>query len=211
MTKTIEKPKDVNHPPLAEGEVAIQRLPIWLPGFTCLIKYEPKYVFPLYKALWKQRDPKAPTKDSNDLVPRILDAFPPDISWKEAWLIAEEEDALAMERARLSAQFGRHPNGELLFDVVYPGDSFDVAFASALKPTLSTVLGNANPALDELESLDGVGEGLAQKLYEKGFRSIRDVALATEDELVKVLGTKRASRAKASAEAVFEAPAQAEQ
>lgn len=202
------QPTDLSHPPLRDGKIAIQRLPIHLPGFTSLTKFEPRYVFPLYKAMWKFRDPKSPVHDSQDTV-RILDAYPAGVSWTEAWLIIDEDMAIESEAARLNAQFGLHPkNGERLFDVVYPGDAFERAFQQALTPSTSIKTSpTANPELDAIASLEGIGRGLAAKLYERGIRSVRDVALASDEELAKILGKTRGPKAKASAEAVFETPA----
>ena len=189
---------DLAHPPLDENKIAIQRFPIYIPGSTSHIKFEPRYVLPMFVALWKLRD--ARKRDPADPV-RILDVYPPGVNWKAAWLILDGEDAMNVEAARLHGLFGKHPrSGEYLFDVVYPGDAFETAFLKALEESKAggrkiVASVQANPAIAELATIDGVGEKLAVKLYNRGLRSLRDVAMQDEAVLVDILGPTRATKA----------------
>lgn len=217
MTTDVQKkPSALAHPPLAEGQIAVRRSPIYLPDkYTSVTKFQPAYELPLYKALWKMRDSRK--SDPSDPV-RILDVFPVGSSWREAWFVIDADgldDAMHAEAVRLNSQFGMHPSGERLFDVVYPGDAFEQAFMRVYKASTEgsapRVSETSNPAIAELASLDGIGIGMAGKLYAKGIHSIRDFAMTPDDILIPIIGKGRLEKAKASADAVFSAPTPVEE
>jgi predicted flap endonuclease-1-like 5' DNA nuclease len=54
----------------------------------------------------------------------------------------------------------------------------------------------SGPAVTDLESVDGVGEELAEKLKEAGFHTVDDLKNAREEDLIAVDGVGKSKAAK---------------
>lgn len=172
----------------------IPRVAIYIPANTSYVKYEPEYCLRLYQQRWKGHiaDPSDPIR----IIP-----FPPNVTEADRFkdIVGNADEARSYEAARLRSEFGIHEKtGEPLFDMVYPDVTFDLYFDRILARTsqpdvkLDPVRTNADSTITFLESIPGVGAS-AKRLVDKGYDTIKTIALADEVGLAKYIGKGKAA------------------
>ncbi len=174
----------------------IPNVAIYIPGIHSRVRFAPRYVLRLYQAKWKGAIP-----DPMDPV-RVI-AFPAgmEVARYHEVRASSEEEAIEIESARLRIEFGLHEkSGEPLFDVIYPADTFMLAFKTARASQPEKVSANTSSLAEKaLAALDGVGPAMAKKLITIGLTTVEAVAFVDLDELTRALGKLRAAKAQTAA------------
>lgn len=175
-----------------ESSIRIPRVCILIPGIHSRQKLEPRYVLPLFRAIWKDS-----MRDPTDTV-RIID-MPPNLPEVELYRVLPADSAQELEASRLRAEFGINPRSqEPWFDHVYPAETFTAAFAAALKDAVHSPAGGGTAA-DILADLEGIDKASAAKLVSSGISTIKEVATADPLRLTKILGKTNAENAREDA------------
>lgn len=174
----------------------IPKVAIFIPGATSALKFEPEYVYPLYKRI----HPKVADPVGNPL--RII-PHPRDIKMYSAfWHEIEAEtieEAIQIEENTLRSQYGLDPkNGDPIFDNVYPSGSFAARFHAALESaeTLASDPIRKDPAdaIAEVCAEVGLDFKVARMLTATGFDSLDALILADIDQLARKIGKVRAAK-----------------
>lgn len=173
-----------------ETSIRIPRVCIHIPGIHSREKLEPRYVFPLFKAMWKDS-----MRDPSDTV-RITE-MPPNIPDNDKFRVLPLAGAMEYESSRLRAEFGLHPKTqEPWFDHVYPGDTFAAAFDAAAKDAAVST----GSQTSTLTSVTGIDAPTAQRLAAIGVYDLKTLAGADVEKLTKVLGRTKAESAREDAQ-----------
>ncbi len=172
-----------------ETSIRIPRVCIHIPGIHSREKLEPSYVFPLFRAMWKDS-----MKDPSDTV-RITE-MPANIPDADKFRILPLDGAMEYEASRLRAEFGLHPKTqEPWFDHVYPGDTFAAAFDASAKHAVVS-----NGGSNTLAGVCGIDVSAARRLAEVGVFDLKTLAGADPAKLIKVLGKTLAESAREDAQ-----------
>jgi len=170
--------------------------------------YEPDYVVPLVRALWKGAIDDV-YKDIVVTDPETKNPYQQYVRVRE--FVGTIEEFLAFEEARLRNLYGMNPRTKaLLFDIVYPGNTFRAAVSALLGEAVTdapdTVAVTA--ALVDL----GIPQGDAEILCGAGFYSAEALAQCSVGDLVPLpsIGRVKAQRYIDLASAVVYGPAATE-
>ena len=167
--------------------------------------YEPDYVVPLIRALWTG----AIDNVFKDIT--VADADPKN-KYQQALSTREFtgtiEELLAFEEQRLRAQYGVNPRTKsLLFDIVYPGNSFRAAVTALLGEVVQDDEDTTSPIAELLDL--GIPEGDATILAGGGFFTAESLAQCSIGDLVPLpsIGRVKAQRYIDAAAAKVHGPA----
>lgn len=175
--------------------IAIPNVVIQVNTSTSRTFYEPEYVVPLLRALW--------TGAVDDVYKDLVVSAPRNHYQKanaKRVVSGDFHEALAYEERRLRNLYGVNPRtGSLLFDLVYPGNTFAQAFRALLGDEASEgsvpSVGSATSTLEEFVTI-GVPEDDAARLVAGGFHTVQQLAQSSVGDLLPLpnIGRVRAQR-----------------
>lgn len=176
----------------------IPRVHILIAGGNSKSRFEPEYVLPVLRAIWRNAVTIEPMPESMDGLSIQLNGAPEGVpvtkEMRALYGITEQDalipqtmlwvDSLESEKSRLLQTYGP------AFNHVYPGEEFDRAFNRALKQLAKKQVDDEKPAEAPIELLDvsGMTEDVHQAFADAGFTKLDQFATATLADLNSVKG-----------------------